>query len=78
LAAAKGTPFKVRALTRNPQSAAAEGLKALPNVEVVKADIGDIASLEKAFAGAEAVFAMTNTYDPAVCQLRTSDYLSMV
>jgi uncharacterized protein YbjT (DUF2867 family) len=46
----KKTPgWKVRAITRNPESDAAEKLAADGSVEVVRADFDDEASLVKAF-----------------------------
>ncbi len=56
----KKTPgWKVRAITRNPNSDAAKKLSA-EGIEVVKADFKDEASLRAAFHGAHAVFAVTN------------------
>jgi uncharacterized protein YbjT (DUF2867 family) len=60
---ARGRP--VRALTRSPRSAPARALAAL-GAQVVRADMDDPASLDAAFAGAEAVFGVQN---PAVCGL---------
>jgi uncharacterized protein YbjT (DUF2867 family) len=54
----KNGPFVVRALTRDPDSAAAKALAAL-GAEVVAADVHDQASLERAFAGVHGVFAVT-------------------
>ncbi len=51
--------FTARALTRDPGSDAAQALAALPNVEVVWADVDDEASLERAFAGAHGAFCVT-------------------
>lgn len=46
----KKTPgWKVRAITRNPDSDAAKKLAAEDNVEVVRADLEDEASLKAAF-----------------------------
>ena len=60
--------FSVRAVTRNLSSSAARKLAALPDVTVVEADMSDPPSLVKAFQGAEAVFAVTNFYDPNILQ----------
>ena len=54
--------FTVRALTRNPDSDKARALAAA-GVEVVSADLDDQASLERAFAGAHGVFALTNFWE---------------
>src|SRR3984893_6656389 len=51
--------FSARALTRNPDSEAAQALAKLPNVEVVKADLEDPASIEAAFKGAYGAFCVT-------------------
>ncbi|KAF2111378.1 hypothetical protein BDV96DRAFT_649939 [Lophiotrema nucula] len=59
----KKTPgWKVRAVTRNPQSDAAKKLAA-EGVEVVQASFDDEASLKKAFEGVHAVFAVTNWWE---------------
>ena len=54
--------FRVRALTRNPDSDKARALAAA-GAELVKADLDDQASLERAFAGAHGVFALTNFWE---------------
>ncbi|KAB5513520.1 hypothetical protein GE09DRAFT_1208974 [Coniochaeta sp. 2T2.1] len=54
--------WKVRALTRNPDSGAAKALAA-KGAEVVFADWGDEAALVEAFKGATAVFAVTNWWE---------------
>lgn len=54
--------YRVRGVTRNPDSEKAQDLKR-QGVEVVKADIGDEASLDKAFEGAYAIFAITDYYE---------------
>ncbi|HET7239814.1 MAG TPA: NmrA/HSCARG family protein, partial [Gemmatimonadales bacterium] len=54
--------FAVRALTRNTGSDKARALAAA-GVEVVSADLDDQASLERAFAGAYGVFALTNFWE---------------
>jgi hypothetical protein len=55
--------WHIRAVTRNPSSAKAQAL-ATKGCEVVKADTGDVASLEKAFKGATAIFAVTDYWAP--------------
>lgn len=52
--------YRVRGITRDPSKTAAEELREL-GCEVVTGDIGDAASIEKAFQGAEVVFGMTTT-----------------
>jgi uncharacterized protein YbjT (DUF2867 family) len=54
--------FKVRALTRNPQSANAKELAAL-GADVVQADLDDLDSLKQAFAGAQAAYCVTNFWE---------------
>lgn len=54
--------YRVRGVTRNTGSEKAKAL-ASQGVEMVKADIGDEASLEKAFEGAYAIFAVTDYYE---------------
>ena len=55
--------WRIRAITRNPSSAKAQVLAA-KGCEVVKADTGDVALLEKAFAGATIIFAVTDYWAP--------------
>jgi uncharacterized protein YbjT (DUF2867 family) len=50
--------FAVRALTRDPASEKARALAAL-GAEVVRADVDDVESLERAFAGAYGAFCVT-------------------
>jgi len=58
----KAGGFKARAITRKPDSDKAKALAA-QGVEVVAADIDDEKSLEKAFAGAYGVYAVTNFWE---------------
>jgi uncharacterized protein YbjT (DUF2867 family) len=51
-------PFTARAITRNPASEKAREL-ARVGAEVVAADVDDVASLRRAFAGAHGVFCVT-------------------
>jgi len=51
--------FACRAITRDPGKDHALVLAA-PGVEVVRADIDDLESLKKAFAGAHGVYGVTN------------------
>ena len=62
---AKRGGFKLRAMTRKPDSDAAKALSAL-GAEVVQGDLDDAASLERAFAGAWGVFAVQNTWEAGV------------
>jgi len=55
-------PFTVRAITRKPDSDKAQALRR-QGAEVVAADADDEASLERAFAGAHGVFALTNFWE---------------
>jgi uncharacterized protein YbjT (DUF2867 family) len=54
--------FKVRALTRNPESDKGKALAAM-GAEVVAADLDDEKSLERAFAGAYGAFCLTNYWE---------------
>ncbi|OIW23036.1 NAD(P)-binding protein [Coniochaeta ligniaria NRRL 30616] len=63
-ALSKNPKYKVRAITRNVESDAAKKL-ASQGIEVVAADVNDEASLEKAFEGAEGIFAVT-AYWPSI------------
>lgn len=59
----KSGAFRVRGITRNPDSDSAKALAA-QGVEVVKADGTKADEIERAFAGSWAVFANTNSDDP--------------
>ncbi|RYG25122.1 NmrA/HSCARG family protein [bacterium] len=54
--------FAVRAITRNPESEAAQAL-AERGAEVVKADLSDAASIERAFEGAHGAYCVTFFWD---------------
>jgi uncharacterized protein YbjT (DUF2867 family) len=54
--------FACRAITRDPNKDKAKAL-ASKGAEVVKADIDDVASLKKAFAGAYGVYGVTNFWE---------------
>lgn len=63
--------WKVRAITRNPSSPAAQAL-ASQDAEVVQADLSDIDSLSKAFQDAHAIFVNTDfwmTYRPLMAAI---------
>lgn len=57
--------YRVRAITRNPDSDAGKALKA-KGAEVVGANLNDEESLVNAFTGAYAIFAVTNFFEPAM------------
>lgn len=61
-AALAGGDFAVRAITRKPDSEKAEALRAA-GAEVVAGDLEDVASLERALAGAQAAFFVTNYWE---------------
>ena len=54
--------FSCRAVTRDPNKDKAQALKAA-GAEVVAADLDDVESLKKAFAGAYGVYAVTNFWE---------------
>jgi uncharacterized protein YbjT (DUF2867 family) len=58
----RSSNFSVRAITRDPDKAAAKAL-ADAGAEVVGADIDDVASVQKAFAGAAGAFCVTNFWE---------------
>jgi len=55
--------YHIRAITRNPQSTAAQALSS-QGIEVVKADANDLESLKAAFAGSHIIFGVTNFFEP--------------
>ena len=57
--------YKVRAITRRPDSEAAKQLRHL-GADIVKANLNDEKQVSNAVAGCWGVFAVTNSYDP-VC-----------
>ncbi|TLD24081.1 hypothetical protein PspLS_06547 [Pyricularia sp. CBS 133598] len=60
----KNTPgWRIRAITRNPESEKAKQLAA-DGIEVVYGDFENIDSMMKAFAGAHAAFAVTDWWEP--------------
>jgi uncharacterized protein YbjT (DUF2867 family) len=60
-----GRGFKLRAMTRKPDSDAARALAA-QGVEIVKGDLDDEASLKAALAGAWGAYAVQNTWEAGV------------
>lgn len=64
IAAFQGNPaYRLRGITRNPDSDAAKAL-AQQNIEVVKADLDNLESVKAAFAGSHIIFAVTDFYEP--------------
>lgn len=61
----KGQGFRIRALTRKPDSDAAKALAA-SGAEVVKGDLNDAASLESALKGVWGAFGVQNTWEAGV------------
>lgn len=61
--------YSVRAITRDKTSAAAQKL-ADSGAEVIEANLDDLSSLERAFAGSYAIFAATNFFEsfPAISE----------
>src|SRR5262249_2772779 len=57
--------FTVRGMTRKPDGKPAQALREL-GVEIVKGDLDDAASIEKALAGVWGVFAVQNTWEAGV------------
>jgi hypothetical protein len=58
-----GSPtYSIRAITRNAKSDAAKAL-ASQGIEVVEADVNNVDSLKAAFAGSQAIYAMTNFFE---------------
>ena len=57
-----GSGFSLRAITRDPSKDNAKALAA-KGAEVVSANLDDVESLKKAFAGAHGVFAVTNFWE---------------
>ena len=65
------TGYKVRGVTRNPDSELAKALKAA-GAEVVKGNLDDAASVQNAVSGAYGVFLMTN-YAELIFRLQDAD-----
>lgn len=55
--------YKVRAITRNPSSAAVQALAA-QGAEIVAAELDNLDSLKTAFAGSAIIFRVTNLVEP--------------
>lgn len=61
-----GKGFKLRALTRNPDSDTAKALAAATGAELVKGELDDEASLKAALSGAWGAYAVQNTWTAGV------------
>lgn len=59
----KDPAYKVRGLTRDPQSEKAQQLSS-QGIEIVQANLDDVKSLESAFKGASTIFSVTNYWEP--------------
>jgi uncharacterized protein YbjT (DUF2867 family) len=62
-----GGGFRLRAMTRKPESDAAKAVAAL-GAEIVQGDLDDAASLERALAGCWGAFAVQNTWEAGVAR----------
>lgn len=63
--------YHVRAITRNFESSSAKALSD-QGVELVRADLNDLASVKAAFAGSHIIFALTNFFEPFIA-LQSAD-----
>jgi uncharacterized protein YbjT (DUF2867 family) len=61
-----GKGFKLRAMTRNPDSDAAKAVASDAGAELVQGDLNDAASLKSALKGAWGVFGVQNTWEAGV------------
>jgi len=68
--------FRVRGITRNPESDAAGGLATL-GAEMVRAEFSDAESLAAALEGVDAVFAMTTPFEAGI-EAETAQGLALV
>ena len=59
----KDSSYRVRGLTRNPETPKAKEFAA-QGVEIVRADLDDVESLKKAFDSANVIFTVTNYWEP--------------
>jgi uncharacterized protein YbjT (DUF2867 family) len=66
LRALAGKGFKLRAMTRTPESDAAKSVASETSAELVRGDLNDAASLKDALKGAWGVFAVQNTWEAGV------------
>jgi uncharacterized protein YbjT (DUF2867 family) len=61
-----GSGFKLRAMTRNPESDAAKAIASATSAELVQGDLNDATSLRNALKGAWGVFGVQNTWEAGV------------
>jgi uncharacterized protein YbjT (DUF2867 family) len=61
-----GKGFRLRAMTRNPDSDAAKAVASETGAELVQGDLDDAASLKSALKGAWGVFGVQNTWEAGV------------
>lgn len=61
-----GKGFKIRAMTRKPESDAAKAIARDTGADIVHGDLNDSASLKSALNGAWGVFAVQNTWEAGV------------
>lgn len=61
-----GKGFRLRAMTRNPDSDAAKAVASETGAELVQGDLNDAASLKSALKGAWGVFGVQNTWEAGV------------
>jgi len=61
-----GKGFKLRAMTRHPESDAAKAVASEAGAELVHGDLNDAASLKSALKGAWGVFGVQNTWEAGV------------
>ena len=59
----KDSNYRVRGITRNPASSAAQRLAA-QGIEIVSGNLDDVHTLISAFAGANLIFSVTNYWEP--------------
>jgi nucleoside-diphosphate-sugar epimerase len=59
----KDPNWRIRGITRNPASPAAQSLAA-QGIEIVQADLDDVNTLIPAFNGANLIFSVTNYWEP--------------
>lgn len=59
----KDPSYRVRGITRNPASPAAQKLAA-QGIQILQADLDDVESLVAAFEGANLIFSITNYWEP--------------
>ena len=61
-----GKGFKIRAMTRKPESDAAKTIAREAGADLIQGDLNDPASLKNALSGAWGVFAVQNTWEAGV------------